>query len=262
MKNQRVILTLSLLALTSLSACTATVKPPTNTSGSTTTSQQTAVDTKAMDTQSNTQLATQTDTQSDTQTDTQLTPTQMNTQQNDTTADSQLTAPKAGDVVAVMDTDFGTIKFKLFTKQIPEMTKNFITLAKDGKYNNMPFHRVIKGFMIQTGDFTNKNGTGGYSYKGEGTMLDDEITPELKNLYGTVSMANRGPNTNGSQFFIVTAKDGTPFLDGGYTVFGQVYSGMDVAEKIAALYIPSSGGAGTPSKIVNVKKVTIETFKK
>ena len=179
---------------------------------------------------------------------------------NQNAADAQLAAPKKGDTVAIMETDFGTIKFKLFTKQVPEMTKNFIELTKAGKYDGIPFHRVIKDFMIQTGDFTNRNGTGGYSYKGPGTELPDETVPSLHHLYGTVSMANAGPNTNGSQFFIVTNHDGFSEGDGTYTIFGQVYEGMDVAEKIADLYVPSSGGTGTPSQIVNLKKVTIQTL--
>jgi peptidyl-prolyl cis-trans isomerase B (cyclophilin B) len=176
-----------------------------------------------------------------------------------TSSSQQLAPPAAGDTVAVIETDMGTIKFKLFTEQVPEMTKNFIELAKAGKFDNVPFHRVIKNFMIQTGDFTKKNGTGGYSYKGPGTELPDEFAG-LKHLYGTVSMANSGANTNGSQFYIVTRKNGTPDLDGGYTIFGQVYEGMDVAEKIADLFIPSSGGAGTPSKIINMTKVTVMPY--
>lgn len=169
----------------------------------------------------------------------------------------QLAPPQAGDKVAIIDTDYGTIKVKLFTDLTPEMTKNFEELANAGNYNGVPFHRVMKDFMIQTGDFTNKNGTGGYSYKGPGTILDDEITPALKHLYGTVSMANRGPDTNGSQFFIVTNEKGTPFLDGGYTVFGQVYEGMDVAEKIEALQMP---GTEEPSEVVNMTKVEVIPF--
>jgi len=182
------------------------------------------------------------------------------TQQMKTEDSAQLAAPVAGDKIAVIETDLGTIKFKLFAEQVPEMSKNFETLAKDGKFIGVPFHRVIKGFMIQTGDFTNKNGTGGYSYKGPGTELPDEIVPSLKNLYGTVAMANHGDDTNGSQFFIVTAKNGASFLDGGYTVFGQVYEGMDIADQIAELYIPSSGQTGTPSKIINMTKVTVMPY--
>lgn len=174
-----------------------------------------------------------------------------------TPAYDQLTAPKSGDKIASIETDKGTIKFKLFTDKVPEMTKNFEELANAGKYEGTPFHRVMKNFMIQTGDFNKKNGTGGYSYKGEGTTLDDEIVPELKHLYGTVSMANRGPDTNGSQFFIVTNKNGTPNLNGGYTVFGQVYEGMDVAEEIQNLQVP---GTEAPSEEVLMKKVEVSTF--
>ncbi len=169
----------------------------------------------------------------------------------------QLAPPEQGDKIAIIDTDYGTIKVKLFTDLTPEMTKNFEELANEGSYNGVPFHRVMKDFMIQTGDFTNKNGTGGYSYKGPGTTLDDEITPALKHLYGTVSMANRGPDTNGSQFFVVTNENGTPFLDGGYTVFGQVYEGMDVAQKIEALQMP---GTEQPSEVVNMTKVEVIPF--
>jgi peptidyl-prolyl cis-trans isomerase B (cyclophilin B) len=187
-----------------------------------------------------------------------VTPTREMTDDNK----AQIKAPAAGDMIAVMETDYGTIKFKLFTQQVPEMTKNFTELAKAGKFDGVPFHRVIKDFMIQTGDFTDKNGTGGYSYKGPGTELPDEIVPSLQHLYGTVSMANRGPDTNGSQFFIITNKDGYASLDGGYTIFGQVYEGMDVAEKIADLFVRSSGQRGTPSKIVNMTKVTVMPYTK
>lgn len=183
------------------------------------------------------------------QTETMNEPTQENT--------AQTAAPQAGDKIAVIETDMGTIKIKLFTDQVPEMTKNFEELAAAGSYNGVPFHRVMRDFMIQTGDFTNKNGTGGHSYKGPGTMLPDEIVPELRHLYGTVSMANRGPNTNGSQFFIVTNEEGTAFLNGSYTVFGQVYEGMDVAEEIEALEIP---GTETPSREVNMNTVTVEEY--
>lgn len=171
----------------------------------------------------------------------------------------QLASPVAGEKIVAMETDLGTIKFKLFSEHAPEMVKNFEELAKAGKYNNVPFHRVMKNFMIQTGDFTNKNGTGGYSYKGPETMLEDEIDPSLKHFYGTVSMANRGPDTNGSQFFIVTNKTGTSWLNGIHSIFGQVYEGMDVAEKIADLQVPNNQ-AGTPGKIINIKKITVSTY--
>ncbi len=175
------------------------------------------------------------------------------------TTNSQLELPQAGDTIAVVETDLGTIKFRLFTKDIPELTKNFKSLASEGKYNNVPFHRVVKDFMIQTGDFTNKNGTGGYSYKGPGTNLPNEINPKYKHLYGTVSMAKTAaPVSIGSQFFIVTNKNGAAFLDGSYSPIGQVYEGMEVAEKIADLQVP---GTEKPSKVVNMKKVTVTSYK-
>lgn len=174
-----------------------------------------------------------------------------------TMTDKDLPQPTAGDTVATIETECGTIKFKLYAEQVPEMTKNFQELTTLGNYNGTPFHRVVKDFMIQTGDFTDKNGFGGHSYKGPGTKLPDEIVPELKHNYGTVSMANSGPNTNGSQFFIVTNEDGTPLLDGGYTIFGQVYEGMDVAKKIEALQV---AGTEKPSETVTMTKVTVEEY--
>lgn len=173
-----------------------------------------------------------------------------------TEKDLQLELPQSGETIAILKTDLGIIKFKLFTKDIPELTKNFKYLADKGKYDGVPFHRVVKDFMIQTGDFTNKNGTGGYSYKGPGTNLPNEINPKYKHLYGAVSMAKTtAPVSIGSQFFIVTNKNGAPFLDGNYSPIGQVYEGMEVVEKIANLQIP---GTEMPSKIINIKKVTIE----
>ncbi len=171
----------------------------------------------------------------------------------------QLESPKTGDTIATVKTDLGTIKFKLFIKNVPELTKNFKELADSGKYNGVPFHRVVKDFMIQTGDFTNKDGTGGYSYKGPGTNLPNEISPNYKHLYGTVSMAKTSaPVSIGSQFFIVTNKNGTPFLDGNYSPIGQVYEGMEIADKIADLQVT---GSEKPSKTVNMKKVTITSYK-
>lgn len=170
----------------------------------------------------------------------------------------QLFPPQKGDTIAIIDTDFGTMKMKLFVKQVPELTKNFIELAKAKKYTNVPFHRVVKDFMIQTGDFTNGNGTGGYSYKGLGNDLPNEIVKEIVHLYGTVSMAKTmAPVSIGSQFFIVTNKQGTSFLDGKYSPIGQVYEGMEVAEAIQNLEVE---GTEHPSQIVNVKSITITKF--
>lgn len=137
--------------------------------------------------------------------------------------------------VALIKTNFGDIEIELFTKEAPETTKNFIELAKAEKYNNTIFHRVIDGFMLQAGDFERRNGTGGYSYKGPGTYLKDEFAKGLSHERGTLSMANAGPNTGGSQFFIVQAQDGTSWLDGKHAIFGIVTEGMDVVDKIASV---------------------------
>ncbi len=156
----------------------------------------------------------------------------------------QKDAPKAGDTLATIQTNRGTMVFKLFAEQIPEGVKNFVELAKAGKYENAPFHRVIKDFMIQGGDFTNKNGTGGHSYKGAGTCIGDEYHPDLKHIRGALSYAKTArPNSIGSQFFIVHPEDGAHFLDHpknggpaeGYTVFGQMVEGWDVLDAIAGV---------------------------
>ncbi len=145
------------------------------------------------------------------------------------------TEPKKGQTIATLKTNKGDIKMLLYTEEAPETTKNFIELAKEDKYDDVIFHRVIENFMIQTGDFENGNGTGGYSYKGEGTMIEDEFNDSLEHIAGAVSMANRGPNTGGSQFFIVQAANGTPHLDGMHAIFGYVYEGMDVVNAIATV---------------------------
>jgi cyclophilin family peptidyl-prolyl cis-trans isomerase len=162
----------------------------------------------------------------------------------------QISAPVTGDKIGIIETELGTIKIKLFKDHAPEMVKNFEGLANSRKYDGIPFHRVEPGFVIQGGDFESGNGYGGYSYKGPGTKLPDEIAPGFTHLKGTVSMANSGPNTNGSQFFIVTAENGTPGLDGDYSIFGQVYEGMQVVKAIES--------AG---RIINMDKVSVETYK-
>lgn len=156
---------------------------------------------------------------------------------------------------AVLHTDFGDIEIQLYTKEAPKTTKNFVELARDGKYNNTIFHRVIDGFMIQGGDFENSNGTGGYSYKGSGTTIKDEFGEGLEHLRGAVSMANSGPDTGGSQFFIVQAEKGTPWLNGKHAIFGMVIKGMDVVDKIAAVEVD---GAKRPLEDVVVKSVEIK----
>ncbi len=126
--------------------------------------------------------------------------------------------------VVTISTEKGTIKFELYEKRAPITTANFVKLAEDGFYNGLTFHRVIHGFMIQGGD-PKGDGTGGPGY-----TIKDEFHPELKHTKGAVSMANAGPNTGGSQFFITEAPQ--PHLDGHHSVFGQVIEGQDVVEKM------------------------------
>ncbi len=168
----------------------------------------------------------------------------------------QTAAPKVGDKIAIITTNQGEIKVKLFPEKTPETVKNFEELAKEGKYNGTIFHRVIENFMIQGGDFTNHDGTGGHSYKGPGTNIDDEFDPELKNIRGALSMANAGPNTNGSQFFIVRVKE-TDWLDGKHSVFGQVYEGLDTVDKIAVTEV---GFRDKPIQDQVIEKIEITTF--
>jgi len=188
------------------------------------------------------------------------TSTATDTTSTDTTSITQetmKTIPEKGDTIATMTTNMGDIKILLYTKQAPETTKNFIELTKAGKYEESPFHRVIPNFMIQGGDFENKNGTGGYSYNGPGTSLKDEFGAGLKHIYGAVSMAKAGPDSAGSQFFIVQAKDGTSWLNGVHAIFGYVYEGMDIVEKIAAVQTDSND---RPKKEVTIKKVDISEY--
>ncbi|MDQ5954719.1 MAG: hypothetical protein QG583_647 [Patescibacteria group bacterium] len=133
---------------------------------------------------------------------------------------------------ATLKTNMGDIKIEFLSLQAPKTVENFTKLAGENFYNGVKFHRVIKGFMIQGGDPLTKDdtkqsawGTGGPGYK-----FEDEITDTNSNIIGTIAMANAGPNTNGSQFFINTANNN--FLDTKHTVFGKVVSGMDVVTKI------------------------------
>ncbi len=126
---------------------------------------------------------------------------------------------------ATLHTNHGAIDVELFDEDAPTTVGNFLKLARDGFYDGVVFHRVIPDFMIQGGDPTG-TGTGGPGYQ-----FEDEIN-EHKIVRGALAMANAGPNTNGSQFFIVTAQ-ACPWLDGKHTVFGRVTSGMDVADAIS-----------------------------
>jgi cyclophilin family peptidyl-prolyl cis-trans isomerase len=126
---------------------------------------------------------------------------------------------------ATIETNHGSIGIDLFDEDAPKTVDNFLKLARDGYYDGVIFHRVIENFMIQGGDPT---GTG---MGGPGYQFEDEINKHPVQR-GALAMANAGPNTNGSQFFIVTA-EACPWLDGLHTVFGQVTSGMDVVEEIS-----------------------------
>ena len=130
------------------------------------------------------------------------------------------------DYTATVETDKGTIEIKLYPEHAPKTVNNFVALARDGFYDGLTFHRVIPNFMIQGGD-PDGTGRGGPGYKFEDEVRDNP----LKHETGSLSMANAGPNTNGSQFFITHAPQ--PHLNGRHTVFGKVMSGQDVVDAVA-----------------------------
>lgn len=168
----------------------------------------------------------------------------------------QTALPVKGEQIAVLTTNHGVIKLRFFPDVAPETVKNFVELSKKGFYNGLTFHRVIPNFMIQGGDPLG-TGTGGETYKGSGTTLPAEISPKLKHLRGAVSMARRGGDLNSatSQFFIVQNKDGTPDLDGQYTVFGQAYEGLAVVDEIAGV---ERDAGNKPLSPVVIESVSIE----
>jgi cyclophilin family peptidyl-prolyl cis-trans isomerase len=133
---------------------------------------------------------------------------------------------------ATLQTNHGAIELELFPEDAPKTVENFTTLARDGFYDGVIFHRVIPDFMIQGGDPTG-TGSGGPGY----TFEDEPNQHRVER--GALAMANAGPNTNGSQFFIVTA-DACPWLDGKHTVFGRVTNGMDVVDAISAVETDAS----------------------
>lgn len=175
---------------------------------------------------------------------------------------NQMDKPQSGEKIAVIHTNMGDISVRLFADLVPATVENFVTHAQNGYYNGIIFHRVINNFMIQGGDPTG-TGRGGESIWGR--SFKDEFAVELHNVRGALSMANAGPNTNGSQFFIVQSKEvdsrllsqmknipdsfpenivkayeengGTPWLDFKHSVFGQVFEGMDVVDKIAGVKV-------------------------
>ena len=193
----------------------------------------------------------------------------------------QTRAPQNGDIIANMKTTLGEIKILLFPDAAPKAVENFTTHAKNGYYTGIIFHRVIPDFMIQGGDPTG-TGRGGESIWG--SSFKDEFSVDYHNIRGALSMANAGPGTNGSQFFIVQAKEvdsgllsqmeqlsdrgfptecvedyrnlgGTPWLDFKHTVFGQVIEGMDVVDSIATV---KTGYADKPVEDVVILGIEIE----
>lgn len=216
----------------------------------------------------------------------------------------QLESPEAGEEIAVITTSLGEMKVRFYPEEAPLAVENFIGLAKDGYYDGLIYHRVIDNFMIQTGDPTG-TGTGGESFTGKD--FEDEISPNLHFYRGAVAMANKGPNTNGSQFFVVqnpkvnqaaldtireattgneelgiTLKDKfysiqelytedvlTHFEENGgaieleyifgapYTIFGQVFEGLDVVDAIAAV---KTDEQDKPLESVTIEKVEIVAY--
>lgn len=193
---------------------------------------------------------------------------------------NQTAMPAEGELKATINTTMGAIKVRLFPEAAPKAVENFVTHAGNGYYDGIIFHRVIKNFMIQGGDPTG-TGRGGESIWGD--TFEDEFSPKLHNLRGALSMANAGPGTNGSQFFIVQLDDcdysllqqmkqlpnefppecveqyeklgGTPWLDYHHTVFGHVYEGMDVVDAIANVKV---GPADKPVEDVKIISIDVE----
>ncbi|MDP3710578.1 MAG: peptidylprolyl isomerase [bacterium] len=153
--------------------------------------------------------------------------------------------------IVKIDTNFGEIQFETYDTDAPKTVDNFMTLARKGFYDNLTFHRVIKGFMIQGGD-PSGNGTGGPGYK-----FEDELNPAAESYKagykkGVVAMANAGPNTNGSQFFIMLEDYPLP---NNYTIFGKVVKGQEVVDKIGLV---KTGVSDKPLEAVVMKKVTVQ----
>lgn len=196
---------------------------------------------------------------------------------------AQLEKPAKGEKIAVMQTNMGDIKIRLFPEVAPKAVENFISHAENGYYDGLIFHRVINDFMIQGGDPTG-TGRGGESIYGH--SFEDEFDLSARNYRGALSMANAGPNTNGGQFFIVQAKSvddglisqmteladrgfpeevtenykkigGTPWLDFKHTVFGQVFEGMDVVDNIAQVKV---GPQDKPVNDVIIEKIVFEVI--
>ncbi|NOX65732.1 MAG: peptidylprolyl isomerase [Chlorobi bacterium] len=158
-------------------------------------------------------------------------------------------------LVATIKTNMGDIEIELFARRVPKTVENFVGLATTGKYDNVIFHRVIPDFMLQGGDPTG-TGSGGESFWG-GKFEDEFNTSLHHDKPGILSMANAGPNTNGSQFFITLVP--TPWLDGKHSIFGEVIGGMDVVEAIGKT---KTGMMDKPVNDVVMETVVIEKREK
>jgi cyclophilin family peptidyl-prolyl cis-trans isomerase len=154
-------------------------------------------------------------------------------------------------LVSVVETNKGTIELELYTKETPKTVENFISLSAKGYYNGLTFHRVIKNFMIQGGDPTG-TGEGGECIFGK--YFDDEIVRKFHfDDPGVLAMANKGPNTNGSQFFITT--NAAPWLDGRHTIFGKVIGGMNVLFEMNNVKTDNND---KPIEAITIQKIIIE----
>ena len=192
----------------------------------------------------------------------------------------QFQTPAQDAPVAVMHTTAGDISLVLFPDKAPKACENFLTHARDGYYDGVIFHRVIEGFMIQGGD---PEGTGRGGESIWGGVFENEVSGDLRHFVGALSMANAGANTNGSQFFIVTGdkvdkgvleqmkqvewpqeiidayreKGGSPHLDGGYSVFGQVIAGQEVADAISKV---ETAPGDKPKVDVVISSIDVTTY--
>lgn len=234
LNNKIAVVFTALLVMAFLTGCGEKKETTTTTTDKkteTTTTTKTETKTTATDTTSKTNTTTTTQTKDSTMTDTK------------SAGDNKTTD---GDYVD-MQTTMGDIVIKLYTDKAPITTANFKKLVNEGFYNGIIFHRVIDGFMIQGGDPTG-TGTGGSK-----VTIQDEFGEGLKHSKkGLLSMANRGPNTGTSQFFITL--DATPWLDGKHAIFGEVVKGMDVVEKIGKTKV---GPGDKPVTDVKMTKVTV-----
>lgn len=192
----------------------------------------------------------------------------------------QISMPEIGEEIAVMHTNFGDIFIRLFSAEAPRTVENFVTHSRNGYYDGITFHRIIPDFMIQGGD-PEGTGCGGESIWG--APFQDEFDVTLRNYRGALSMANAGPNTNGSQFFIVQCDEvyaplfkqmeghpyfpdevisnykelgGYPTLDFKHSVFGHVFKGMDVVDFIAS----KGSNSGTPKEKVVINNIEIVKY--